>query len=625
MHHPSRLLAEARAFADVDPHVAAEHIVNTDTPTPFYHLVPKDLAANLRFRRAIIELANESAENKRELWIMCSRDILFWINTFVWTFDPGQKRNLAPGTRPEIDYPAIPMVTWPFQDEAILAIDDAIGDHDLVIDKSRDMGATWDILVSISRRFIFYDLQTFLCLSKNEDAVDKADDDDSLFSKIDFILWGKNNEGGLPGWMLPEIDRKFKHFGNESNGSNIDGGSTASDAGRGGRRTATILDEFASVPDGYAMLAATRDSTPSRIINSTPKGTGNAFYDVAHNPQIKKISLHWTKHPIKNRGMYRDGNGKPRSPWYDLQCERAANPQEIAQELDIDYLGSDWQFFHGPIINAYQQKYAAEPFFSGDFEFDPLSGEPRGASARSGGPLRLWTMLDNDGRPADDRQYAIACDISQGVGASNSVASIGDRQTREKVAEFVINTLNPAEFAIAVWGLGHWFGQPGRPAFLIWEDNGPGSQFRVQILRMGYTNYWFRRDEDRITGRITDTPGWYTAPNRKQSLLGEYRRALAQDEFINRSNAALEECKQYVFTKGEVKHSRAAVTVNISDANDNHGDMVIADALLWKVLSEGPIVTKKVDEPDKNSFFARRQEYLRSQERKTARWFRSTR
>lgn len=617
-----RLLAEARACADVEPQTSASHLVDTSTPTPFYHLVPKDIAANLRFRRAVLGLAAESAENKRELWIMCSRDILFWVNTFVWTFDPGQDRNLMPGDRPEIDYPALPLVTWAFQDDAILAIDAAVGHHDLVIKKSRDMGATWNILVTFAHRFIFRDLQTFLCLSKNEDAVDKADDPDSLFSKLDFIFDGENGEGGLPGWMRPQIDRKFKHFGNEENGSCIDGGSTASDAGRGGRRTASMLDEFATVPDGYGMLAATRDSTPSRIINSTPKGTGNAFYDVAHNPKIKQLTLHWTQHPNKSKGQYRDGNGKPRSPWYDYQCERAANPQEIAQELDIDFLGSDFQFFHGPIICEVQNRTVCQPFFTGDFEYDPLSGQPRGASKRPGGPLLLWLSLDMDGQPPDDCAYAMAADISQGVGASNSVVAIGNRQTREKVGEFVTNQLNPADFAVAVYALGHWFAHAGRPAYLIWEDNGPGSQFRTQILRMGYTNYFFRRDENRISGVITDTPGYYTAPGAgKQRLLGEYRRALAQGDFINRSFEALEECKQYVFTRGELKHSRAAATRNLSDVNDNHGDRVIADALLWKVLSEGQIVSKRVDEKPQDSFWGRQQAYRSTlRNRKVERW-----
>lgn len=595
-------------------------------PSPFYGLVPRGIGENLRFRRSVLELANKSLENRRELWVMCSRDLLFWVNTFVWTFDPGQERNLATGDRPEIDYPALPMVTWGFQDDLLLSIDAAIGRHDLVIKKSRDMGATWNILLAILHRFIFCDLQTFLCLSKNEDAVDKADDPDSLFSKLDFVLWGQNGEGGLPGWMLPSIDRKFKHFGNNQNGSCIDGGSTAGDAGRGGRRTATMLDEFASVPDGYGMLAATRDSTPCRLINSTPKGSGNAFYDVAHNEKIKQVSLHWTVHPVKNRKMYKDFNGKARSPWYDLQCERSANPQEIAQELDIDFLGSDYQFFHGPIIAEIQKKTVTDPFFVGDFEYDTQTGSPFGVSERSGGPLRLWSLLDVDNHPPDDRRYAIAVDISQGVGASNSVASIGDRQTREKVGEFVSNTMNPSEFAVLVFALGYWFHHANHPAYVIWEDNGPGTQFRTQFLRMCYPNYFFRRDENRISGTITDIPGWNNSTVLKERLLGEYRRALASGEFINRSFESLEECKQYVFTKGELKHSRAASTGNLGDSNDNHGDRVIADALLWKVLSENQAITKRVEEKPKESFWGRQQDSrsVRLEPRK-GKWCRTTR
>lgn len=614
-HRQVGLLVEARRHSGVEPMASGfspGHVVDGTSSSPFYRMVPKELSANLRFRRAMIELGCESRENARELWIMCARDLLFFTNTFVWTHDPSPTRNLTGDDRPLVDYPVVPMLTWDYQDGALLEIDGAISRYDLVIKKSRDMGATWMALIAIIRRFCFYDMQSFMCLSRTEDAVDKRNDTDSLFWKIDFILDGDHRVGGLPGWLKPPIDRKFLHFGNTANGACIDGGSTAADAGRGGRRTAILHDEFASVPDGYAMLAATRDATPCRLINSTPKGTGNAFYDVAHNGGIRCLTLHWSQHPLKSRAMWLDGSGKQRSPWYELQCRRAAHPMEIAQELDIDFLGSSFQFFDSSAIQQAQARDVRDPYWQGDIEYDPLTGNPTGLTPRQGGPLRLWMALDQDGKAAAYRKFAMGADISTGSSASNSVLSIGDMNTMEKVGEFAITTMNPQAFAVLVYALGHWFKNDDSDAYLIWENNGPGNQFRDQILRMGYRNYWFRRDDNKFSGKVTDYPGWHSTETLKERLLGEYRRAIASGDFINRSYRALEECKQYIYTKeGKITHSRSASTQDPTGAKENHGDRVIADALLWRIMRDRRRPAGKPQEENPGtSFWKRRQRYV---------------
>ncbi len=60
---------------------------------------------------------------------------------------------------------------------------------------------------------------------------------------------------------------------NADNGSVIDGESTTGDAGRGDRRTAMFIDEYAAfdVTDGYRVLLASRDTTNCRGFNSTPE------------------------------------------------------------------------------------------------------------------------------------------------------------------------------------------------------------------------------------------------------------------------------------------------------------------------------------------------------------------
>jgi hypothetical protein len=283
----------------------------------------------------MLALARKDVTHRSSLRKMCSEDLLFYINAFCWTYDP------------RLENPMVPFLTYEFQDETLLDLNDAVGKRDICIKKSRDMGASWMLCALFEWRWHFKHGQSFLLVSRNEDYVDKPGNSKSLFWKIDYLIRNQ------PGWLLPRYTRTALRLTNEENGSAIDGESTTGDVARGDRRTAIGMDEFAAfdVDAGYKALASTRDATKSRIFNSTPDGVGNAFYDVAHSDAVKQVVLHWTKHPVKAQGLYIGGDGKPKSPWYDAECKRCIHPQEIAQELDIDFQGSDFQFFDPKGLN----------------------------------------------------------------------------------------------------------------------------------------------------------------------------------------------------------------------------------------------------------------------------------
>jgi len=580
-----------------------------DNRAPYYDLVPKDFDANLNFRREMILIGCCDSAAAEELWIMCSRDPLFYINTFVFTYDPRRQPS------------ALPFITYDYQDEAILTIDNALGSHDLFIEKSRDMGASWLSIFGFEYRFHFQPLQSFLCVSRKEDLVDKTEDPDCLFWKIDFIH--KNQ----PGWLRPNVNRNKLHIYNIDNGSTIDGSSTTGDVGRGGRRTAILLDEFASVDDGHAVLRATRDTTTCRLFNSTPKGTGNAFYDMKQT-DVEKLRMHWSKHPIKSAGMYTSENGqlkiidtdfafaadyefildgKMRSPWYDAECKRAAHTMEIAQELDIDYLGSDYQFFDGIVLDKIQREQVREPYLAGDLDFDLNTITPHGFIERQKGPLLLWANVDAKGNLPEDRNYCLGVDVAAGTGASNSCITIGDCKTKEKIGEYAVNKFKPHELAKVAVAMARWLKGSTGTARLIWEANGPGREFGDTVIELGYRNVYYRVNERSLSKKQSDTPGWFSTKEGKLALLGDYRKALAASEFINRSYQAIREAREYVFTAtGSVEHARSINTIDPTGARENHGDRVIADALCWRGMKEFHTTTSVQQEIPDNCIFARR-------------------
>jgi len=560
----------------------------------------------LKWRRDMLALARKDVTHRSSLRKMCSEDLLFYINAFCWTYDP------------RLENPMVPFLTYEFQDETLLDLNDAVGKRDICIKKSRDMGASWMLCALFEWRWHFKHGQSFLLVSRNEDYVDKPGNSKSLFWKIDYLIRNQ------PGWLLPRYTRTALRLTNEDNGSAIDGESTTGDVARGDRRTAIGMDEFAAfdVDAGYKALASTRDATKSRIFNSTPDGVGNAFYDVAHSDAVKQVVLHWTKHPVKAQGLYIGGDGKPKSPWYDAECKRCIHPQEIAQELDIDFQGSDFQFFDPKEIDRLVMQCCRPPSFVGDLNFDPATSQPKSFVQRPGGPLRLWCGVDASGQVAHDRGYVIGADISAGTGSSNSVLSIADRNTGEKVGELVTPNLRPDELARYAVALCKWFHDAeGNGAFIIWEAPGPGRNFGDVVIELGYRHVYWKTKEESIARNTVPVPGWWPVKDAKRAVFGDYRRALLDGRFINRSREAMSELREIVYTaNGSIEHSKATRTIDPSGARDNHGDRPTADALCCYALARrAPAIALREDIVPEGSILARRK-LVEDKRRRLAEW-----
>lgn len=597
----------------------------TNERAPFYHLVPKGFYQNLKWRRDIISWAKKDKERQEELWIMCSRDLLFWINTFAFIYEPRTPR-------------VLPFITYDFQDETLLDVNDAIGRRDVGVEKSRDMGCSWIFLTLFKWRFDFHAYNAFLLYSRKEDLVDRRSDPDALMWKIDFI------HKHLPWFLKPNIDRTSLKIENLDNGSSITGESTTGDLARGGRKTATLGDEFAAVPmrEGYDALASTTSVSDTNIRLSTPKGAEGAYYDVMHDERsdMLKVSLHWTRHPRKNPGMYTTDaagqlkildnqyefesdypfilDGKVRSPWYDKEIKRYPVKELAAQELDIDYLGSSFNFFDVDYLNTYMREHCLPPYFTGELIFSDGYVEPKEFIEQANGHLDLWTFLNAEGEPPRDDEYAMGIDIGTGTGASDSCCKIVNRKTGETVARYKNKHIDATRFANVCVALARWFGG----AYLKWEANGPGRAFGNRVIELGYRNFFFKESENNIVKKMQTVPGWWSTKDLKYDLLSLYQAALKDGDYLNRSSDGIRECFKYkYFTGGIVAHVNSVDTDNPTGERDNHGDEVIADALALSILKATKDTERKQDKPDppEGSFAKRRREYVKSLEQRS--WY----
>ena len=590
----------------------------------YYGMVPTDRRENLEYRKWALHLAAESAEQRHELWVMCSRDILFYINVFGWLLEPR-----AVGNSPKV----IPFLTYEYQDDAILRMQDAVGVRDVGINKSRATGATWMCLYLADWFWRFREWSQIGLVSRTEDAVDNPDDPDSLMSKLDFI------REHLPVWLNPHSwERKVSNHSltNVDNNSTIVGYSAVGDVARGGRKLFFILDEFHSFKSGedYAAHDSTQHVTPCRIVISTPsrkRGPAGAYYDLINDEEsnMDKIILDWKDDPNKRAGLYtsKDGkiriidedyefpddyrfvaDGKTRSPYYDWESRRPlATPQSIASELDRSFGGAAYSYFDGTLIDHLKQTTSRDPYQRGVLGYDAETFRA-GWSQKDNGPFRLWINPDAHGQIPEGGIYSIGIDISAGTGgsySSNSAMVIFDVTTGEQVGEWIANTLRPDQLAGLAVATGKWFNN----AYLVPEVNGPlGATFMKEIIRIGYTNLFYRNVELVGFRKKTQKPG-YLNSDKGEAILGELQRAMETGECVIRSTIILEECGQYVYRNGSLIHAGSANTADESAKGRSHGDVAIAGACGWHGLQDRPqrdVEEQRDEVPEGSMAFRRR-------------------
>ena len=596
-------------------------------------MVPKFEIENIEWRENLLKEAEDDLILRRDLLTASKQSLHFWINAFAWTYhqfdvDPDT------GERIEAKRPHNPFITWEIQDELLNEFLCCLKEgKDILIDKCRDMGASWICILFLHWLWLFRPDSQLLEMSRTQDYVDQTGNMKALFQKHDYL------NSWLPEWMIPPgimFGQKYRtkmHMQNIVNGSVIDGESTTEHAASGDRRLVILLDEFAKVEHGQLMRSATRDAGYMRIVNSTPAGAGTEYSRWKKSRQIKVFILPFHEHPEKGKDRYihqtEVGDYEIRSPWLDVEAT-VRSPQEMAREILRQDIESGAVFFTIPNIEKHMFLFAKEPrtryhihFKSGvpndDVESILRRKDLTKVSIKRGkkGPLRVWCQLIAD-RPDQSKTYVFGIDISKGQGASNSVVSIKCKETGEKIAEWVDANTPAYDLARIVVALALWCG--GRPPrklpFLKWENNQPGWDFgRIVVRNFKYSYYHKKLKPGQVVDKKTMSYGFHTNVQSKFELLSLYDRVLAHGGYINHSKRALEEAMDYIHYKGG-GIGPAAFYEESESARKTHGDRVIADALTLD-NSELPKIKHTGPKAPLNSFGARYEKAMK--ERKAER------
>lgn len=307
------------------------------------YLHSKEYQEKLLLRLKINDACTHNLEARTTTWQLCARPdnpvegCIFFIENFGYTFDP----------RPQAEPHNLPFILFQYQKDTIKWLIEHIDNgRDGLIEKSRDMGATWLVLVWVMIWYwLFRDGCNFLLGSYKEALVDNRGKD-SIFGMIDYGI------DSLPKWLLPKGFNKDKHrtqlkIQNPANSNLISGDTMNPDFGRGTRKTAILFDELGSwdyAKDGWESAG---DATTCRIALSTPKGYN--FFAMLRESGIDVLTLHWKLHPLKDQ------------QWYEFEKKRRSE-EEIAQELDISYNKSQ----EGRVYPEWNQDNVEEGFFPYD-------------------------------------------------------------------------------------------------------------------------------------------------------------------------------------------------------------------------------------------------------------------
>ena len=527
--------------------------------------------------------------------------VLLLLEGFAFVYEPRDPANpLAPGEK------LLPFILWPYQEETIRLIYESITEgKDLLIDKSRDMGATWMVLAVLWALWLLTPERAFNVMSRKAECVDRTGDPDCLLWKIDWLnRW-------LPGWLTPPIERNYMHIKNLRNGSTIHGESANTSAGHSGRNEAAFIDEASRIEGLSEILTGMADNTPCRLFCSTPNGvgsydlagnlTGNCFGALRFGGKTKARSLHWTLHPVKSankKPIVRNGRIAWTSPWYEAECRRRASRKEIAEQLDLDYLGSGDMFFDADVLATIRTQQIRKPKHSGTVRYEVeaiVDGKAYKArrmvwAEDPAESVQLYESLIDDDlygpRPSQLCVYAAFADISHGTGASNSVLTVVNVGTGEQVLEYATPHKSPEAFARDCTALLVWVGGQV-PCLTGWEANGPGEIFGREFHRFGYRHVYGNTDTSIPWEPADSRIGWYSSREKKLRLFGDLRAALARGEVIVRSSATLGELEQCVkYPNGGVGPSH--LVAEPEGARLGHGDRNVALAGAWMVAKEQP-------------------------------------
>lgn len=379
-----------------------------------------------------------------------------------------------------------------------------------------------------------------------------------------------------------------------ANGSRIVARSSGPDASRGvGGVSWLVFDEAAFIENGkdvYASAIATVSTGGHVIMISTPNGKDQLYYDTYRQAMLGLnsfilVEMKWYQDPRYNRflewtkknedtgeleiikeptldelGNIRWDNNhwldmigqgyKPRSPWYIGMCKKFNNnPQKIAQELDVSFLGSDSTVVDPEFIEMQLNINVKDP--------DPNLKD---------------TMLEDTWvwkPPYEGHRYIMGIDNSTGAADDATALEIIDmdgidEETGEPIIEQVLE-YNGKLTGDIIGEIAYNYARTYNNAFIVVEDiGGYGSATLLTLMNLKYENLYYDDPTLKTYTAVNDAtplkatkdglPGFHSNSVRFQ-MLSHFAAMVRDNSFKIRSRRVINQLDTWIFTKnGRMDH-----------------------------------------------------------------------
>ena len=384
----------------------------------------------------------------------------------------------------------------------------------------------------------------------------------------------------------------FMKLVNPETGSAITGESNNANFSTQGRYAGVFFDEFAKweVTDEKAWTSA-GDATPARIAGSTPFGAGGQFYKLAVGGEsgVKKLRYHWSRHPTKSLGLncvWPVPNDSDRgrmkedfvpevklsSPWYEKECLRRT-AAEIAQELDIDYVGAGNPVFDGRAMESLKFYLGVkdEPTEYVRIDLEGLKGyRLEAVPFDAEGSLVVYASREVKHR------YSLGVDVVEGVeGGDYGVVTVLNRMSKDLDAIYW-SRLDEVGLARAVRVIADLYSTEPNGTDAPWvgiETTGPGLSTFDKAVDLGMTNLFMAPRYDVVNGGVTMKKGWRTDAASKNELISGVREYLIERRGKLNSRRLVGELMTFVRTRTGKAEAKASC----------HDDCVMAFGIALQV------------------------------------------
>lgn len=334
--------------------------------------------------RAYRELRRRQCENNRKEQKIemerCADDPAYWIIMYTGIFEPRSIDGNPPAWYPWVLFPfQVGMVRW--IENTMNETENGRGDG--VVEKSRDMGASWIFCAYIAWAFLFQDVFVAGIISRNADQVDKTNSSDTLFFKIKSMLGLVVSVPAhlrLPDWMKPKgltnDSSTLRTIAHPTKQCSILGETSTSLAGVGGRATMRVNDEAARFENFDAAWANQAATTTHRFALSSADLKSPGFRELAElgraglsNPYAKAPSylrLDWWVHPFHT------------DEWFENERARAINdPHSFEREYEISYEAGRGEAVYPRIQDAQLGHFPYDPHLGSLYcTIDPGTSDP---------------------------------------------------------------------------------------------------------------------------------------------------------------------------------------------------------------------------------------------------------